>query len=74
MSRWRSATGGILQELVVGPELFNIIVSDTGSWTGSTFTMFVDDTQLCGTLDMLEGRGDIASLRVSCEESFMSFI
>ena len=58
----------------MGPELFNVVVGHMGSWTGSTFTIVVDNTQLCGAVDMLDGRGDTAGLRVSCEDSFMSFL
>ena len=43
----------------MGPALFNIFVSDMDSGIECTLSKFTNDTELCGAVDMLEGRDDI---------------
>ncbi|GAB0175938.1 cAMP-dependent protein kinase inhibitor alpha [Grus japonensis] len=59
MSKWRTVTSGILQELVLGLALFNIFVSDMDSGIECTLTKFANNTKLCGVVETLEGRDAI---------------
>lgn len=43
-----------LQVLELGPLLFNILIGDMGSGIECILSRFVDDTELCDAVNMLE--------------------
>jgi len=68
MSKWRPATSGVPQRLVLGPVLFNIFVSNMDSRIECTYSKLTTDTKLCSAADMLEregvpSRGTLTGLR-----------
>ncbi|KAJ7397461.1 rna-directed dna polymerase from mobile element jockey-like [Pitangus sulphuratus] len=57
VARWSSVTGGIVQTSVLGPVVFHIFITDSGS--KCTLIKSADGAKLCGVASTLDGKDAI---------------
>jgi len=77
MSGWSSVMNGVPQWSVLKLIFFNILISDIDSGIECALSKFANYTNLCGTVNMLEGwdaiQRDLNRLEQWAQENLMKF-